>query len=196
MATGRTPSLRCRALTLVTAWLIGAALPAGADAELRISHLSVFVNDADVTVRVVLLGALPDGVLERLHSGFPTHVRLDVELWQHNRFLADRRLQTRSIERQITYDLLTREYKVLSLAGEQREPYLTKDLRDAQRAVSEVRVVNLAPAGSLSPRGLYYVRVRSDVTQGGVNSWLARLTGDAEETAWLQSTLLTVTRSQ
>jgi hypothetical protein len=92
--------------------------------------------------------------------------------------------------------VLTKEYKVISLAGEQREPHGTKDLREAQRVVSEARVHNLAPATALSRWEVYYVRVRSDVSQGGVNSWIARLAGDAEETPWIQSNLLTVHRSQ
>jgi len=166
------------------------------DAELRISNLEVFLNDYDVTVRVVLLGALPEGMLEGLHSGIPTHVRLGVELWQQNRYVADRRIQARTIERQVSYNVLTKEYKVISLAGEEREPYVTKDLREAQRVVSEMRVGNLAPASSLGRRDLYYVRVRSDVSQGGINSWFARFKGDAEETPWVQSSLLTLTRNQ
>jgi hypothetical protein len=100
------------------------------------------------------------------------------------------------VERQLTYNVLTKEYKVLALSGEQREPYVTKDLREARRVVSEARVHNLAPATSLSRFELYYVRVRSDVSQGGVNSWIARFAGDAEETPWVQSSLLTVNRSQ
>jgi cytochrome c-type biogenesis protein CcmE len=40
------------------------ALAAPARADLRISELEVFLNDHEVTVHVVLLGALPDGVRE------------------------------------------------------------------------------------------------------------------------------------
>ena len=174
--------------------VLGTASPTWA--ELRISNLSVFLNDFDVTVHVVLLGALPEPMRESLHSGIATHVRLHVELWQQNRFLADRRIQARTVERQLTYNVLTKEYKVVPLAGEQREPYVSKDLREAQRVISEARVHNLAPATSLSRWELYYVRVRSDVSQGGVNSWIARFAGDAEETPWVQSSLLTLNRSQ
>ena len=187
------PSFRRAFLAAVALWVLGSSSPA--EAELRISHLSVFLNDFDVTVDVVLLGTLPESMRESLHSGIPTHVRLYVELWQQNRVLADRRIQNRTIERQITYNVLTKEYKVLSLSGEQREPYLTKDLREAQRVISEARVHNLAPATSLSRWELYYVRVRSDVSQAGVNSWITRFTGEAEETPWAQSSLLTVNRS-
>ncbi|MEK7714527.1 MAG: hypothetical protein AAB387_03640 [candidate division NC10 bacterium] len=40
------------------------ALAAPARADLRISELEVFLNNHEVTVHVVLLGALPDGVRE------------------------------------------------------------------------------------------------------------------------------------
>src|SRR5687768_12641818 len=185
-----------RRALLAMAVLCGLGMATPCWAELRISNLSVFLNDFDVTVHVVLLGAAPETIQESLHSGIATHVRLHVELWQQNRLLADRRIQSRTVERQLTYNVLTKEYRVLSLSGEQREPYVTKDLREARRVVSELRVHNLAPATSLSRWELYYVRVRSDVSQGGVNSWIARFTGDAEETPWVQSSLLTVNRSQ
>jgi hypothetical protein len=186
--------LRRTLLAMAALCVLGTASPTWA--ELRISNLSVFLNDFDVTVNVVLLGALSETIRESLHSGISTHVRLYVELWQQNRLLADRRIQARTVERQLTYNVLTKEYKVVSLSGEQREPYVTKDLREAQRVVSEARVHNLAPATSLSRFELYYVRVRSDVSQGGVNSWIARFAGDAEETPWVQSSLLTLNRSQ
>jgi hypothetical protein len=100
------------------------------------------------------------------------------------------------VERQLTYNVLTKEYKVAPIKGEQREPLLTKDLREAQRVISELRVGQLAPAAALDKQELYYVRARSDVSLGGVNSWFARMTGEAEETPWVQSSLLTPVRSQ
>jgi hypothetical protein len=108
----------------------------------------------------------------------------------------DRRLQARMVERQLTYNVLTKEYKVAALKGETREPILTKDLREAQRVISELRVGQLAPVAALDKQELYYVRVRSDVSLGGVNSWFARMTGEAEETPWVQSGLLTPVRNQ
>ena len=194
MLTRFASALRRTLLAMAALCVLGTASPTWA--ELRISDLSVFLNDFDVTVNVVLLGALSETMRESLHSGIATHVRLHVELWQQNRFLADTRLQARTVERQLTYNVLTKEYKVIPLSGEQSEPYVTKDLREAQRVVSEARVHNLAPATSLSRFELYYVRVRSDVSQGGVNSWIARFAGDAEETPWVQSSLLTLNRSQ
>jgi hypothetical protein len=49
--------------SLVAAALV-LALAAPAHADLRVSELEVFLNDHEVTVQVVLLGALRDGVRE------------------------------------------------------------------------------------------------------------------------------------
>jgi hypothetical protein len=194
MATRRNAPFRSAFLVVVAVSVLTATAPA--HAELRISNLSVFLNDYEVTVRVVLLGAIPSGIYEGLHTGIPAHVRLRVELWQYNRVLPDRRTQSRTVERQIMYNVLTKEYKVTSLRGEHREPYLTKDLREAQRVISEFRVGSLIPAASLNAKELYYIRVHSDVSRNGVNSWVARFAGEAEETDWVRSDLLTLTRTQ
>jgi len=195
MRTCRRRSIRNVALAagLLAAVLRGA--PA-AEAEVRISNLAVFLNDYDVTVTVVLFDAVPSALHESLHTGIAAHVRYYVELWQHTRMGVDRRLQARMVERQLTYNVLTKEYKVAPVKGEQRESLLTKDLREAQRVISELRVGQLAPVAALDKQELYYVRVRSDVSLGGVNSWFARMTGEAEETPWVQSSLLTPVRSQ
>ena len=195
MGTCRRRSTRTFALaaSLLAVVLVG---PPDAAADVRISNLAVFLNDYDVTVTVVLFDAVPSALHESLHTGIAAHVRYYVELWQHTRMGVDRRLQARMVERQLTYNVLTKEYKVAPLKGEQREPLLTKDLREAQRVISELRVGQLAPVAALDKQELYYVRVRSDVSLGGVNSWFARMTGEAEETPWVQSGLLTPVRSQ
>ena len=168
---------------------------AAAESELRISNLSVFLNDFDVTVQGVLLGAVPSALGESLHSGVPVHVRFVVELWQQQRF-RDRLLQSRAIERQVTYNPATKEYKVASLGGEEREPFMTKQFREAQRIVSELRAGKLAPDTALDPHELYFVRARADVSLNGVNTWVARFSGEAAESDWVQSPLLTPTRRQ
>lgn len=191
---GRRGLRRRLAWTLALGLLLAAA---PARAELRFSDRpEVFLNDHELTVQAVLLGAIPPSFHESLHSGIPTHVRFYVELWEYSRFWLNQRLQSRTIERHLTYNVVTKEYKVVSAAGEQREPYVTKDLRDAQRVASEIRAFKLGPVSALDRQELYYVQMRADVSVNGVNSFLTRMTGEAEETPWVRSTLLTVTRTQ
>src|SRR4029453_11831406 len=97
----------------------------------------------------------------------PTPVRYHVELWQYSRFWVERMVQTRMVERQLTYNVLTKEYRVAALAGEQREPFLTKNLREAQRVLSDLRLSKLAPGASLDNRELYYGRVGAGASLNG-----------------------------
>lgn len=167
-----------------------------AGAEIRIGDLQVFLNDLDVTAQLVLLEAIPPSFHESLKSGIPVQARIVVELWQYSRFWLSSQIKARTLERQLTYNVLAKEYKVIPASGEEREPYLTKDLREAQRVLSDVRELKLVPASALDPRELFYVRARAEVSIGGPNTFFARLFGQAEETPWVTSPLLTITRRQ
>ena len=160
--------------------VFAAATPAGAD--LRISDLDVFLNDHELTVNVSLLGAVPEAFQEGMLSGIPAHIRYTVELWQYNRYWRDVRLLTRIVERQLTYNVVTKEYKVTSLKGETRAPYVTRDARDAQRVLSDLRSLKLAPAATMNPNDVIYVRVHAEAALNGENSFVTRMAGTAEET--------------
>ena len=167
--------------------------------EMKLSNLIVSLNDADVTVQAVLVGAIPPNLKEGLEGGIPITVRFAVELLQFRRLWMNRLVTSKVIERQMTYDLLTKEFRVTPMKDERREPYTTKEPREAQRVVSEFRL-KLLPVSELNPRDLYFVRVRAEVAAGGGLSFFSRLfpfLGTAgEETPWVDSPLLTITRSQ
>jgi hypothetical protein len=174
-------------------WLL--AETAQAHAELRVYDLDIYLNDHDVTVHVVLLGTIPVGFQEGLQSGIPAHVRYTVELWQYNRLWRDALLRSVTIERQLAYNVLTKEYKVLSLKGEARPAHGTRDLRDAQRVLSEVRGLKLGPASGLDPAEIFYVRVHAEAALNGENSFVSRMSGTAEQTM-RQSDFRTIQRVQ
>ncbi|HEY2995889.1 MAG TPA: DUF4390 domain-containing protein [Methylomirabilota bacterium] len=173
--------------------VLAAATPAAAD--LRISDLDVFLNDHELTVNVSLLGAVPGAFQEGIQSGIPAHIRYTVELWQYNRYWRDVRLLSRVVERQLTYNVVTKEYKVTSLTGETRAPHVTRDQRDAQRVLSDLRALKLTPAAAMNPTDVIYVRVHAEAALNGENSFVTRMAGTAEETM-RQSEYRTITRVQ
>jgi hypothetical protein len=174
-------STRVRSLwaAAVAALIVVVAAPAGAD--LRISDLDVFLNDHELTVNVAVLGAIGPAFQEGVQSGIPTHVRYTVELWQYNRYWRDSRLLTKVVERQLAYNVVTKEYKVTTLKGETRAPHVTRDLRDAQRVLSEVRGLKLSPIGAVDPAEVIYVRVHAESSLNGENSIVTRMAGTAEQ---------------
>src|SRR5262245_36395282 len=131
---------------LLAVFLLVFGAPAMAPAQLRISDLDVFLNDHEITVQVVVLGAVPQGFHEGLQSGVPAHVRFTVELWQYNRLWPNKLVTAKTVERSLEYNVVMKEYKVASVRGETRGAYATRDLRDAQRVLSELRGLKLGPA--------------------------------------------------
>ena len=186
---------RVRLVSVMALMMLGlmAATPAGAD--LRISDLDVFLNDHELTVNISVLGAIPETFQEGLQSGIPTHVRYTIELWQYNRYWRDVLLLTRTVERQLIYNVVTKEYKVTSLKGETRAPHVTRDQRDAQRVLSELRSLKLTPAATMNPAEILYVRVHAESALNGENSFVTRMAGTAEETT-RQSEYRTINRVQ
>jgi Domain of unknown function (DUF4390) len=181
-----------RAAVLATL-VVAIAAPAGAD--LRITDLDLFLNDHELTVNVAVLGALAPGFQEGMQSGIPAHLRYTVELWQYNRFWRDSLLLTKVVERALTYNVVTKEYKVSVVKGDARAPHVTRDLRDAQRVLSEVRGLKLTPASSLDPAEVIYVRVHVEAALNGDNSFVTRMAGTAEE-ARQQTDYRTILRVQ
>jgi hypothetical protein len=184
-----------RSLWAMALMVVALAAATPASAGLRISDLDVFLNDHELTVNVSVLGAIPDAFQEGLQSGIPSHVRYTIELWQYNRYWRDVRLLARTVERQLVYNVVSKEYKITSLAGETRAPHVTRDLRDAQRVLSEVRGLKLAPATTMSATDVIYVRVHAEAALNGDNSFVTRMAGTAEETM-RQSEYRTISRVQ
>jgi hypothetical protein len=181
------------AAVLALLWVLNTA-PARAD--LRISDLDIYLNDHEVTVHVVLLGAIPPTFNEGILSGIPAHVRYTVELWQYNRlWWRDSLLLSRVIERQLAFNVVTKEFKVSSVRGETPVPHTTRDMRDAQRVLSEIHGLKLTPATALDPAEVFYVRVYAEAALNGDNSLMTRMAGTAEQTA-RQSDYRTILRSQ
>lgn len=186
--------LRAILVILVAAASLGAA--ASARAELRLSDLAVYLNDHEVTIHVVALGAVPLAFHEPLHTGIPAHMRFTIELWQYNRMWRDRLLNQHVVERLLTYNVVAKEYRVAFQKGEAtRATYTTRDVRDAQRVISEVNAVKLTPASALDPDDVIYVRVRAEAALNGENSFVARMAGTAEQTE-MQSEYRTLRRVQ
>src|SRR5215470_2118601 len=185
-------------LAVALAFLLVVAGPAsGAAPPLRISNLVVTNADNTLLVSLVLLGAMPETIVEGLGTGIPTAVRFQLELWQYNSWWVDRRVVAKLVERQVLYDVLTKEFRVAAVQGEEREPYVTRDVWEAERVLSELRGFKLSEMTHLNLDELYYVRVRAEVRSGAPDSSVSRIlpfVSSRAETPWEQTPLLTLRR--
>ena len=140
---------RAQAVVVALVLLVAEHVWAG---PLRISNLVVTNSERTLLVHLVLLGSLPEVIVEGLGTGIPATVRFQVELWQSVSWWVDRRIAAKILERQVVYDVLTKEYRVTAVQGEERDPYVTRDIWEAERVLSDVRgapaLPDLEPAAS------------------------------------------------
>jgi hypothetical protein len=186
-------------LAVVLGCLLAAGAARGAGAPLRISNLVVTNSDSTLLVSLVLLGTMPDGIVEGLGTGIPAAVRFQLELWQYSSWWVDRRVVAKLVERQVVYDVLTKEFRVSAVQGEERQPYVTRDVWEAERVLSEIRGFKLTPMAQLGLDDLYYVRVRAEVRSGAPDASVSRIlpfVSSRAETAWEQTPLLTLRRAR
>jgi hypothetical protein len=186
-------------LAVALGLLLAAGTAPGAGAPLRISNLVVTNSDSTLLVDLVLLGAMPDGIVEGLGTGIPAAVRFELQLWQYNSWWVDRRVVVKLVERQVVYDVLTKEFRVSAVQGEEREPYVTRDVWEAERVLSEIRGFKLTQMNHLNLDELYYVRVRAEVRSGAPDSSVSRIlpfVSSRAETPWEQTPLLTLRRAR
>lgn len=186
-------------LAVALGFLLQSPVPARAGESLRISNLVVANSDNTLVVSAVLLGGFPDGILEGLGTGIPATARFQLELWQYNAWWVDRRVVAKLLERQVVYDVLTKEYRVTFVQGEERGPYVTRDVWEAERVLSEVRGFRLTPTAHLRPDDLYYVRVRAEVRSGAPDASFSKIlpfVSSRAETGWEQTPLLTLRRTR
>ena len=108
---------------------------------------------------------------------------------------ADANIEPMVVDCPLTYNVVTREFKVAALRGEARLAHTTRDLRDAQRILSDIRNVKMSPAGALDPAAVIYVRVNATTALNGENTFVARMNGTAEQTT-RQSDYRTIQRVQ
>jgi len=185
---------------IVAAVLFGAAGGAVMSAHaagLRIADLTVTNSEESLGVHAVLIGPMPSQMLEALETGIPATVRFTIELWQYNRFWVDRLAATKIVERTVSYDVLTKEYRVQTVKGEEHPPHITKTFNEAQRALTTFRDPKFVSFTALRPDDLYYVRVRGEV-QSAQDSSIARflpfISSGRDESSWERSPLLTIRR--
>ena len=95
--------------------------------------------------------------------------------------LPDRLLVTKTIERTLTYNVVTKEFKVATFR-EARVIHTTRDLRDAQRVLSDIRGVKMMPAATLDPAAVIYVRVHAAAASSQRSSRGLRPEGSSSST--------------
>ncbi len=136
----------CLLLSAATCWGLLAQAP-------ELSHFELTRNDEGLLLDVAVRFELPHSVEDALHKGVPLYFVADASLFHDRRYWRDRRVASASRTWRLSYQPLTRNYRV-SFGGLSQS---FDNLNDAVATVSRIGRWKLAEPGQISDSEALYV---------------------------------------
>ena len=136
----------CLLLGAATCWGLLAQAP-------ELSHFELTRNDEGLLLDVAVRFELPHSVEDALHKGVPLYFVADASLFHDRRYWRDRRVASASRTWRLSYQPLTRNYRV-SFGGLSQS---FDNLNDAVATVSRIGRWKLAEPGQISDSEALYV---------------------------------------
>lgn len=136
----------CLLLCAATCWGLSAQTP-------ELSHFEMTRNEDGLLLDVAVRFELPQPVEDALHKGVPLYFVADASLYHSRRYWRDRRVASITRTWRLSYQPLTRSYRV-SFGGLSQS---FDNLNDAVTTVSRINRWKLAEPGQISDTDALYV---------------------------------------
>jgi hypothetical protein len=150
--------LTARVLTLALAALL-AALPVPAAAQsLAVTRIQLDRKGDQWTADVAWRAPWREAPFREVHQGVPMDFTVELELFRSRGWWYDASLGVTRVRREIYFNRLTRQYRVIDWASEER--FFTRDWRRARDMVQHTGPVDLVAEGRLQAGSDYYLGVR------------------------------------
>jgi hypothetical protein len=145
------PAFTCGLLIFV--W-VAAALSA------QSARITPVTRDGQVLVSFMVADAFNDQVVAAINSGLTTSFSYEVELRRGATLWVDRTIDVARVVAAVKLDNLTRKYQISIMRdGRVEDSWVTADLDEVRRAVTEFARLPLFSTRSLEANAEYYIRV-------------------------------------
>lgn len=144
-------------LLALTAILAGGVAPAAAE-SLKVRRLELARTGENWTARVGWRVPWRQDPYREVHQGVPIDFTVELELFRQRGWWYDASLGVTRVRREVYYNRLTRQYRVIDWSSQDR--YFTRDWDRARDLVQRSGPVELVAEGRLNPGSDYYVGVR------------------------------------
>jgi hypothetical protein len=138
--------------------LLGLAVPSVAAEPLGVSEVRLARNGGQWTAQVEWRVPWHRAPYSEVHQGVPMDFTVELELFRSRGWWYDASLGVTRVRREVYFNRLTRQYRVIDWAGGER--YFTRDWARARQLVQRTGPVDLVKADRLRPQSDYYVGVR------------------------------------
>ena len=177
---------------LVVAVALVVALPSEGAAGSSMAPLTLVNSRGKLSVSTRLNGGFSKGITETITSGIPATFSYEIELWRQRRRWKDKLIASKVLDRVVTFNSLTGEFRVTQKGNPAPWGRRSKNLQEVKNWVTDVDTLPLVKVSALDPSKEYYVRVRVIVTSDQSRSFLKKYMlyfspFKKEKTAWEKS---------
>ncbi|MFB3072790.1 MAG: DUF4390 domain-containing protein [bacterium] len=177
---------------LVVAGVLVLALPSEGSAGSSLAPLTLVNSRGKLCVSTRLNGGFSKDITETITSGIPATFSYEIELWRQRRRWKDKFMDSKVLDRVVTFNSLRGEFKVVQKGSSGSWKRKSKHLQEVKNWVTLVDTLPLVKLSTLDPSNEYYVRVRVIVTSDESHSFLKKYAlyfspFKKEKTAWEKS---------
>lgn len=128
-----------------------------------ISDLTVTIHNKDIMVSARLIKAFNSAIEEDIKSGIPKDLFYYILLKRRQSTWIDEELLSVTIKYTIKYDILKKQYIVISREGTKNNQRVIENYQEMVDLISRINNVKLAEADLLKARDSYYVSIKAQM---------------------------------
>lgn len=131
--------------------------------DFYIADIKTVNTDDNLTVSAVLDGEFDKNVIETIQSGITATLKYYIELKASRGLWLDKKISSKTIFKNVKYNILTKEYHLTSIDGDHNSNEVTKDFDVLMNWMTQLRDVVIASSDRLSRNKEYYIRLKAEM---------------------------------
>ena len=139
------------------------SLDKGESEKPYIDKLEISYEDGCLETHFILKNPFPPKIKEALESGVPIKYRFNIEL-QSPRFLRNKRIVKRTIEKTLFYDAIKGEFRIISSKGTRVVTVPT--LQEAEKEAFNIKNFPICTISKLKKGKIYLLKVKATAEKG------------------------------
>lgn len=144
--------------------LIILPLPFGRGREAQIDQLHVALNDGTLSVDFRVLGAFTGEVEEVIASGLPVTFHHMLRAYRRRAAWIDERVSEKLVTTSVTFDTLTKQYRVSrTIDGQMVDTLVTDKAEDMKNWMTVFEKISLSSEDPVETLDRLYVKVKSEI---------------------------------
>jgi len=145
--------------------LVFFAVPApGWPGEAQLTDIIITNTRDDLLLYMGIEGCFSHEVTKAIMSGVPATFSTFIGLYKVRRFLMDRQIASLQIAHTIKYDPMKKEFKVIR-SWDKNSPFITPSFPEAQKMMSQIDNLKLAPLDRLTKGSQYQIRAKAELDE-------------------------------